>query len=234
MDPVELNYTVTEKEFLIVIYSINKLRHCITGYPTFVHTDYSSIRYLMNKPVTNARVTRWLLLLQKFDITIIDKLGKDNVVADFISLITNNDDNSAVEDSFLEKHLFAVLVHSPWYVDIANYLVVGKIPSHLSKRERRRIVQHSARYYRIDRYVFYTRLDMEIRRCVREDEIHSILKPCHDEPCGGHFADKKNRHKVLRMDYFWPTLFHDAKKYVQACDNFEEMGQPNIFNETPL
>ena len=61
--PAELNYIVTEKELLSIIYSINKFRHYITGYPSFVHTDNSSIKYLMNKPVTNDRVTGWLLLL---------------------------------------------------------------------------------------------------------------------------------------------------------------------------
>eukprot|EP00253_Pinus_taeda_P007729 PITA_07729 len=54
MTPAELNYTVTEKEFLAVIYAINKFRHYITGYTTFVHTDHSAIKYLMNKSVTNA------------------------------------------------------------------------------------------------------------------------------------------------------------------------------------
>ena len=61
--PAELNYTVIEKEFLAIVYSIYKFRHYITGYPTFLHTDHSAIKYLMNKPVTNARITRWLLLL---------------------------------------------------------------------------------------------------------------------------------------------------------------------------
>ena len=63
LTPAELNYTVTEKEFLAVVYAINKFRHYITGYEIFVHTDHSAIRFLMNKPVTNGRVTRWLLLL---------------------------------------------------------------------------------------------------------------------------------------------------------------------------
>jgi len=58
----ELNYTVTEKEFLAVVHAINKFRYYITGYETFIHTDHSAIRYLMNKPITNGRVTRWLLL----------------------------------------------------------------------------------------------------------------------------------------------------------------------------
>jgi len=131
MTPAELNYTVTEKEFLAVIYAINKFRHYITGYSTFVHTDRSAIKYLMNKPITNARVTRWLLLLQEFDITIVDRPGKENVVVDFISRLTPDDD-TLVDDSFLDEYLFAVSAHSPWYVDIANYLVAGKLPSHLS------------------------------------------------------------------------------------------------------
>ena len=35
LTPAELNYTVTEKEFLVVVYSINKFRHYITGYKAF-------------------------------------------------------------------------------------------------------------------------------------------------------------------------------------------------------
>jgi hypothetical protein len=72
LSPVELNYTVTEKELLAVVHAINKFHHYITGYEVFVHTDHSSFRLLMNKPITNRRVTRWLLLLQEFNITVLD------------------------------------------------------------------------------------------------------------------------------------------------------------------
>ena len=116
----ELNYTVAEKAFLAIVYSIKKFRHYITGYPTLVHTDKSAIKYLMNKLVTNSRVTRWILLLHEFDITIIDRPGKENVVADFLSCFTNSDDNLPVEDSFPDEHLFAFSSYSPWYVDVAN------------------------------------------------------------------------------------------------------------------
>ena len=143
MFPAELNYTVTEKEFIVVIYVINKFQHYITSYPTFVHTDHIPIRYLINNLITNARVTRWLLLLQEFDITIVDKPGKENVVADFISRLVNNSDNLLVEDSF-PKNLFAVSTYSPWYEDIANYLAIGKLSHHLSPRENRKIIQKSA------------------------------------------------------------------------------------------
>ena len=63
LSKAELNYTVTEKEFLAVVHALNKFQHYITGYQTFVHTDHATIRYLMNKPDVNARIIRWLLLL---------------------------------------------------------------------------------------------------------------------------------------------------------------------------
>ena len=139
----------------------------------------------MNKPIKNDGITRWMLLLQEFDITIIDRTGKENVVADFLSRFTNSYDNMLVEYSFPNKHLFAVSAHSPWYADVANYLATGKLPAHLSKREKRKIIQQISRYCWIDGHIFDTGPDLEIRRCVREDEIFSILKVFHDEPCGG-------------------------------------------------
>jgi hypothetical protein len=53
MAPAELNYIVIEREFLAIVYAINKFRHYVTGYPTFIHTDHTTIKYLMNKPITN-------------------------------------------------------------------------------------------------------------------------------------------------------------------------------------
>lgn len=54
LSKVELNYIVIEKELLVVVHSLKKFRHYITGYQTFVHTDHAAIKYLMNKPDLNA------------------------------------------------------------------------------------------------------------------------------------------------------------------------------------
>ena len=69
------------------MYAINKFFHYITIYPITVHIDYTIIKNLLTKPITNGIVTRWLLLLQEFDISVMDRLGKNNLVADFISRI---------------------------------------------------------------------------------------------------------------------------------------------------
>jgi hypothetical protein len=68
---------------------------------------------------------------------------------------------------------------------------------------------------------------------VRDDEVYDLINSCHDSPCGGHFADKRIGHKILRMGYF-PTIFQDARKYVQAYDSCQRMNQPNHREEMPL
>ena len=188
----------------------------------------------MKKPVTNGRVTRWLLILQEFNITVLDRPGKQNTVADFLSRIQNTKEDSPVEDKFPDEYLFAVTIKTPWYADIANYLVTGKLPPHLFPSERRKIIQESSKYSWISNELFKTGPDLVIRRCVREDEMPDILKACHDEPCGRHFADKRTAYKILSLGYCWPSLFKDAKQYVKRCDSCQRVGKPTLSNEMPL
>ena len=75
---------------------------------------------------------------------------------------------------------------------------------------------------------------MQIRRCVREDEVFDILKACHDGQCGGYFADRRIAHKVLQTGYYLPAIFKYAKKFVQACDSCQRAGRPGQSDEMPL
>jgi hypothetical protein len=84
------------------------------------------------------------LLLQEFDITIKDRPGRENIIADFLSRFPKTDDSLTTEDQFPDEHLFAVNRKPPWYVDVENYLEARRLPTHLSSKERRPIIQRSA------------------------------------------------------------------------------------------
>jgi hypothetical protein len=101
LTPTKINYIVTKKEFLAIIHAINKFCHYIIGYHVIIHIDHVSIKYLMNKPITHGRVTRWLLLLQEFDITIVEKTRKDNIVSNFISHLVNDGNAPQLRTLFL-------------------------------------------------------------------------------------------------------------------------------------
>jgi hypothetical protein len=62
----------------------------------------------MNKSDINGRIIVWLLLLQQFDLTIIDKPGKKNVVADFLSRLTSPNEEGMIDDRFPVVHLFSI------------------------------------------------------------------------------------------------------------------------------
>jgi hypothetical protein len=115
------------------------------------------------------------MLLQEFNITVLDRPGKENLVADFISCIKHEGDDIPVDDSFPDEHLFSLSVNTPWFADMENYLATRKLPSHLSPPEKRRIITQSDNYSWVGHDLFRTSLDLSICICVQEDEIPEIL-----------------------------------------------------------
>jgi len=158
-------------------------------------------------------------LLQEFDITIIDKPGKSNIVEDYLSIFTTIDeDPTPIEDTFLDEHLIHIETHTPWYVNITNYLAANRLPPHFSHKEKRKLAEKKFQYFWIDYTLLNVRLDQFKRRCIREDEIYDILHAFHDEPCRGHFVEKRTTLKVLTTGYYWPTLHKDVVTYTTNCE----------------
>ncbi|KAK1613462.1 hypothetical protein QYE76_037135 [Lolium multiflorum] len=74
-----------------------------------IHTDHAAIRYLMTKKDAKPRLIRWVLLLQEFDLHIIDRKGADNPVADNLSRLENIAyDPVPVNDSFPNEQLAVI------------------------------------------------------------------------------------------------------------------------------
>ena len=68
---------------------VRKVSTIPTWLKAIVVTDHSTLRYLMVKKDAKARLNRWILLLQKFDLEIWDKKGMENVVTDHLLCIPN-------------------------------------------------------------------------------------------------------------------------------------------------
>ena len=47
----EKNYTVTEREALGMIFSVQKFRHYLLGYKFTFHVDHDALKYMINKPL---------------------------------------------------------------------------------------------------------------------------------------------------------------------------------------
>ena len=103
-----------------------------------------------------------------------------------------------MDDQLPDEHLFSISTISPWFADIANYLVAGRLPPNISFRERSRIIKKSAPLTWIGGNNFKLGPDQILRRCVRAEEVFDILSACHDDSCGGHFAAKRIAYNFLQ------------------------------------
>ena len=135
-----------------------------------------------------------------------------------MSRLHTPNDPTTIDDSFLDEHLFLLISQNPWYANITNYLTTGRTLPHFYTKERRLLVEKSFNFSWIFGFMFYTRPDQVTRRCLQEDETYDILRACHDEPCGGHFASKRTAIIFLNIGYYWPTLHKDAAQYAKKCD----------------
>ena len=119
------------------------------GSHVIVHTDHTAIKYLMSKKEAKPRLIRWVLLLQEFDLEIKDKKGCDNVIADHLSRVEQNEtenEETELKENFIDEQLFKVSFQIPWYADIVNYLACGVVPQEFSYQQKRKL-RTDSRYY---------------------------------------------------------------------------------------
>ena len=75
LNETQKNYTVTEHELLPVVFTFRKFLSYLLSTRIIVHTEHSTLRYLMAKKNVKPRFTRGVLLLQEFDFEVKDRKG---------------------------------------------------------------------------------------------------------------------------------------------------------------
>ena len=94
----------------------------------------------MEKKDAKPRLIRWVLLLQEFDLHIIDRKGAENPVADNLSRLENVlDDPLPIDDSFPDEQLAVINASLPLHgmliMLITLLLNLYHLVSHTSKRK---------------------------------------------------------------------------------------------------
>jgi len=91
LNKAQLNYATIEKEMLAIVFALEKFRSYLIGSRVTIFTDHAAIKHLLTKTDSRPRLIRWVLLIQEFDITIKDKKGSENVVADHLPRLKNEE-----------------------------------------------------------------------------------------------------------------------------------------------
>ena len=92
-----------------MVFACEKFRPYILGSHVIIHTDHAAIKYLMAKKEAKPRLIRWVLLLQELDLEIKYKKGRDNVIANHLSILERpieGEKGNEIEKKIPEEQLF--------------------------------------------------------------------------------------------------------------------------------
>nr|GFC11175.1 hypothetical protein [Tanacetum cinerariifolium] len=158
--------------------------------------NHSALKYFLNKHDAKPRLLRWVLLLQEFDIVILDKKGSENLAADHLSRLENSHqdvlENKDINENFPLETLGSLTSHNiPWFADIVNFHAGNFIKRGLTSQQKKKFFG---------------------------DKALEILKACHEGPSRGHHGVNLTAKKGI--DFMEPFPSSKGNKYILVAVDY--------------
>ena len=172
------------------------------------------------------------ILLQEFDLEIRDKKGVEIFVVDHLSCLHFEESDELPINQYLRVDtLLKVSTTGPWYANIVNYIVASYIPPGV---DRKNLIRDSRVHLWDDPYLYRVCVDGLLRRRVPAYERRKIIEHCHASPYGSHYGAFRTYAKVWQSGFYWPTMYEDAKYFVQHCITYQKHRNLNARDAMPL
>jgi len=85
-----------------MIYALQKFKNYLLGCHFKFFIDHYVLKYIVNKPVFEGRICRWLMLFQELSFEAIIKLGRCNIGPDHLSGLELGESGREVDDQLLD------------------------------------------------------------------------------------------------------------------------------------
>ena len=233
LDKHEINYSITEKECLALVWSAMKFRLYIWGQKVKVVTDHHALCWLMTKKDLSGRLARWSLSLQDLDIQIVHRSGRLHTDADALSRFPVDPPDppeAAAEDLQLyliqlEKDPANVFQEQQRCRQLNEIIEVlsKENPDPFDVRRFKDFVFCNGQLHRRSIYNGQERL----RLCIPPSLVNSILLACHDDPTAGHLGYQRTINK-LRERFDWPGMESAVRVYIRTCDSCQRHKIPRL------
>jgi hypothetical protein len=222
----ELQYSHVEKLALAAVIVVHRFCHYILLCTTTVITKSNPMYHVLTHQVLGGKYSKWIIILQEFDLEFTKAKAKKSLVfAELICALPHANENIEPRDSLPDESLFFINTSNPWYGDILLYLQTQRFQPNISHEEHRCICHHSRCYLIIGDTLYHHGIDTILQRCLIHEEAKCILNDCHLGAYSGPLCGMDIAHKILRVGYFWPSIFNDCIEVVKqfpACQLFNK------------
>ena len=213
----ELAYYTTEKELLAIVWSLQKFRSYLLGSKIHVITDHAALLFLKECKLAHARLTRWSLAIQDYDITIEHCEGKKNHVADVLSRLPDLDKASGRNSLRIARLVGEI---SPEFEKLLASLdriqtedtEINTLKTLVEKEE-------APTGYSIHHNILYK----EIRGCLRAvipvSMASKIIAECHE--IYGHAGSRKC-YLLMCEDFYCPHMYRITRQQIACCESCQK------------
>ena len=197
LSDVERRWPTHEKEMWAVVHCLKLWQHYLGLEYTKVYTDNVSVRYFETQPKITPKQWRWADVLACFNVDLIHKPGRDNVVPDALSRRQELRIIFTGESSLMRK------IREGYQDDEESKKTLDTL--RLGKK-----LEH----FRLEQGVVWFK---QKRMLVPKGKLRlALLKECHDGPVAGHRGVKPTLAELVK-NYYWPNLRDDVEQYVKSC-----------------
>ncbi|XP_071704239.1 uncharacterized protein [Rutidosis leptorrhynchoides] len=102
-----------------------------------------------------------------------------------------------------------------WMSPIITYLKTGTLP--VDGATARKIRMKAPLYMLRDGVLFKKSFTAPLLRCVGPSEAETIVREVYEGTCGMHAGFRTVVGKIMRLGYFWPSMYCDTKEIIKAC-----------------
>ena len=168
-----------------------------------VKTHHDSLKYFLEQRLSSEEQQKWVTKMLSYDVEIICKNGKQNVVARALS----------IKDEDVEALLCAISIiqldwineaREEWKNDEEVWALIQKLQQDSSMSDTFSW-QNDSLWYKYRLYL-----------CKNSQLKQNILMELHTSPIGGHSGFLKTYHRV-KKEFFWDGLKSDIQKFVAEC-----------------
>jgi len=90
-------------------------------------------------------------------------------------------------------------------------------PPGILRNKGRTLKLKAAKFCVLNSALFWKDPGGVLLNCLVEDEAKQVMEDFHKGDCGNHLFWKTTTNKILKVSYYWPTLFADVYKLVKGC-----------------
>jgi hypothetical protein len=198
----ERNYSITEKECLVLVWAVKKFHSYIWGAEVKVVTDHHALCWLITKKDLAGRLARWALSVQVYQPQIVYKSGRLHEDADALSRYPVT--TKGTEDD--EDDLLPVF-SSAWETEHRRTRECQEAVPHWRKillQLRKRDGRAHKNFVMTNGLLHKRTLGdqgMQLRLCVPSEQRMEIMESCHGDKWAAHLGMTRTINRITKRYY---------------------------------